>query len=314
MRVLFWWNLPPGRGAALDAIADHIDRSGIELVRETTIEGCLRELPEAELLVLGDVPPDVAEIVTPAINAATHLRGLHFISAGRDGFDGVEFAPHLEITGQQGATAPNVAEHGMAMLIGLTRCIPAIVRNQLAERWDRSFTTGLGSLEGRRVLIVGLGHIGRAYAHRLRAFGAITVGLQRTARPDASVDELGTLDELDAYLEEADVVILTVALAPETHGLMNADRIARMRSDAILVNSARGGLVDTDALVDALIERRLGGAALDVTDPEPLPYGHRLWTAPNTIVSPHIGGGGNPRALVRLADGITQRARELADR
>ena len=313
VRVLFWWNLPAGRGAALDAIADQVDCDVVELVRETTIEGCLRELPTADLLVLGDVPPEVAHHVAPAINSAPRLQGMHFISAGRDGFDGIEFAEHLVITGQRGATAPNVAEHGMAMLLGLIRCMPAIVRNKDAGVWDKSFVTGLGSIEGRRVLIVGLGHIGRAYGQRLRAFGAKTVGLQRTPRQDGSVDEVAPLHELDDRLADADVVVLTIAQTPETRGLMGAERIARMRPNAILVNSARGALVDTDALAEALHAGSLGGAAVDVTDPEPLPAGHPLWTAPNTIISPHIGGGGNPLAAMRLATGICDRVRELAE-
>jgi phosphoglycerate dehydrogenase-like enzyme len=141
-------------------------------------------------------------------------------------------------------------------------------------------------LAGKTILIVGYGSIGAAIEARLKPFGVTIVRVARSAR---TKPEVFAIDELPQHLPDADVVILIVPLTQTTHGLIGAAEIGLMKRGALLVNAARGPVVVTEALVEALQEHRIR-AALDVTDPEPLPAGHPLWSAPNCLITPHVGG------------------------
>jgi len=141
-------------------------------------------------------------------------------------------------------------------------------------------------LAGKTVLIVGYGSIGAAIEARLAPFGVTVARVARTAREQPKVSAIG---ELHGLLPQADIVVLIVPLTDATRGLMGVAEIALMKPGALLVNAARGPVVETDALVEALQQERIR-AAVDVTDPEPLPEGHPLWTAPNCLITPHIGG------------------------
>jgi len=311
MKVVFWAKGPFARQATLDALSA-VDGVEVELVE--TLADCLQRIPTSDLLVLGDAPVDEAtQIIAAATAPDSRLRALHFISAGRDGFEAAGLPDSLTVSGPVGAAASTVAEHAMALTLAVGRQMIAIARDTAARVWNRGLVTGLRSLEGQRVLVVGLGHVGREYAQRAKAFGATIIGLQRTPRPAPVADELGTIDEIDRYLPSADVVVLTLALTPETRYLIDARRIDLMRDSAVLINVARGGLVDHDALAAALTEGRLHGAGVDVTDPEPLPSEHPLWGAPNTIISPHFAGGGSSAALGRVGQSAADRARTLQE-
>jgi phosphoglycerate dehydrogenase-like enzyme len=141
-------------------------------------------------------------------------------------------------------------------------------------------------LAGKQVLIVGYGSIGTAIEARLTPFGVTVMRVARSARENPKVNAIG---ELHSLLPQADIVVLIVPLTDATRGLIGATEIALMKPGALLVNAARGPVVETDALVEALLEGRVR-AAVDVTDPEPLPEGHPLWSAPNCLITPHIGG------------------------
>jgi phosphoglycerate dehydrogenase-like enzyme len=161
------------------------------------------------------------------------------------------------------------------------RGIPFFVREQDAGRW--SFTTHR-SMVGARVLVVGAGDIGRTIGRMLAGFDVELTYVARTAR-----DDVRSTEDLPELLPHADVVILIVPVTPETTGMVDADFLAAMPDGALLVNAARGVVVDTDALVAELASGRLR-AALDVTDPEPLPAGHPLWSAPGLLLTPHVAG------------------------
>lgn len=189
----------------------------------------------------------------------------------------------------------STAELAVGLTLASLRGIPGFVRAQDRGEW-RPITAR--SLADRTVLIVGYGAIGAAIEERLTGFEVDLVRVARRAR-----EGVHGLDELDRLLPEADVVILIVPITDETRGMVDRDFLARMKDDAVLVNVARGPVVDTGALVEVLHTGRIH-AALDVTDPEPLPAGHPLWSAPNLLVSPHVGGATSamwPRAyrLVR---------------
>lgn len=180
----------------------------------------------------------------------------------------------------------STAELAVALTLAALRDIPGAVRAQQEGRWAQEFHT---SLADRRVLIVGYGNIGAAIEDRLLPFEvAEVVRVASTARTSPRGPVHG-VDELPELLPGAEVVILAVPLTDATRGLVGADFLARMPDGALLVNVARGAVVDTKALLTELEAGRLR-AALDVTDPEPLPPDHPLWRAPNTLVTPHVGG------------------------
>ena len=141
-------------------------------------------------------------------------------------------------------------------------------------------------------MIVGLGDIGGEFAKRLKALGAYTIGIRRksTNKPDY-LDELHQMEQLNDLLPKADIVALSLPATKLTNGIINKKTLSLMKKDAVIINVGRGTAIDTDALCDALEKGNLLGAALDVTDPEPLPSDHRLWKIKNAIITPHVSGG-----------------------
>jgi phosphoglycerate dehydrogenase-like enzyme len=159
--------------------------------------------------------------------------------------------------------------------------------------------------------IVGYGQIGREVALRARPFGIRTIGVSRTRKADALLDESYPLSGLDAVLARADIVMLTIALTQETQHLLDARRLAACKPGVVLVNVARGGLIDQQALAAALASGQVGAAGLDTVDPEPLPEDDPLWAAPNLLVSPHFAGGGSVPSLKRLAESAAGNLKRL---
>jgi phosphoglycerate dehydrogenase-like enzyme len=187
-------------------------------------------------------------------------------------------------------------------MLAVLRELPRYEEDRRAHRWIRGLTDGI---TGRRILVVGAGDIGSRIAAAAQIFDADVTLVARSARPGVH-----TFDELPALLPEHDVVALAVPHTPETHRLVDATFLAAMPDHALLVNIARGGIVDTDALLAELVSGRLR-AFLDVTDPEPLPPDHPLWDAPNLLLTPHIGGGtrGWERRAYRLVREQVERFR-----
>ena len=225
---------------------------------------------------------------------------------------GVEhIAPHVPdgvlLCNGRGIHDASTAELAVTLVLASLRGIPRFVQAQDRHRWQ-PFTAP--ALADRSVLVVGYGSVGAALEDRLSGFEVDLVRVARSAR--AGDRPVHAVEELPDLLPSADVVVLITPLTEATRGLVDADFLARMKDGALLVNVARGPVVDTDALVAALRTGRIH-AALDVTDPEPLPADHPLWDAPNLLVSPHVGGASSamkPRAhrlvreqLERFAEG-----------
>ncbi|MGO4254959.1 2-hydroxyacid dehydrogenase [Marmoricola sp. RAF53] len=199
----------------------------------------------------------------------------------------------------RGIHSASTAELAMTLVLASLRDVPGFVRAQDEGRWTQGFRP---SLADKRVLVLGYGSIGEALEQRLLPFEVDVVRVARTARA-AENGRVHAFTDLPALLPAVDVVVVTAPLTEETRGLVDAGFLVRMRDGALLVNVARGAIVDTDALLAELTTGRLH-AALDVVDPEPLPAGHPLWSAPNTLITPHVGGPSSafrPRAerLVR---------------
>ena len=185
----------------------------------------------------------------------------------------------------KGVYAEPVAELALSLVLGGLRGIGTYARS---HSWREHGAVGT-NLHGARVVAVGGGAITESFARMAAPFGVELVVVRRTAEPFPGALRTVTLDALDDELPEAAVVLVAAALTPDTEGLFDAQRLALMSPDAWLVNVARGRHVVTDDLVAALEVGNLGGAALDVTDPEPLPDGHPLWHLPNCIITPHVG-------------------------
>lgn len=186
----------------------------------------------------------------------------------------------------KGVYGPACAEHALALMLAGSRHLQAHAR---ARTWRG---VGFGSPErrmaGSTAVIVGTGGIGRALVPLLTPLNVSCIGVNRSGRPLAGAERTVTSDALDEVLAEADYVVLAAALTPATEHMFSAPQFEAMKTDSWLVNVARGGLVDTKDLVAALQEGQIGGAAVDVTEPEPLPDGHSLWDRDDVLITPHV--------------------------
>ncbi|NED81134.1 2-hydroxyacid dehydrogenase [Streptomyces sp. SID11233] len=235
------------------------------------------------------------------------VRVVQTLSAGIDHVEpGLGLLPAgVRLCNAKGVHEASTAELTLALILASLRGFPGFVRGQDSEEWRSGFYPALAD---KSVLIVGYGSIGSAIEDRLAPFECARVArVARSARTTAR-GPVHTLDDLPALLPEADIVILSTPLNPSTQGLVGADFLAAMRDGALLVNVARGGVVDTKALLSELESGRLH-AALDVTDPEPLPSGHPLWHAPSVLITPHVGGSTSaflPRAKRLIAGQLSR--------
>lgn len=200
----------------------------------------------------------------------------------------------------RGVHGTSVAELVLTLVLASFRRLPHFLAAQRQGRWD---LVEAEDLSDKKVLVVGAGDLGEQTAHRLRAFDAVPTLVANTAR-----GEVHGTDELPELLPNADVVVLTLPLTPQTTGLVDAAFLSRMADGALLVNVSRGKVVDTSALLEQLSAGRLR-AALDVVDPEPLPPGHPLWSAPGLIITPHAAGHverAGARAFVLVSEQLSR--------
>ena len=176
------------------------------------------------------------------------------------------------------------------MLFELQKNLNLYSRNQREHVWKSEGHVRI--IEGSRVLVIGLGDIGTAFAQKMKGLGCRTVGIKRReARKPEGVDDLYTLERLERQLPLADIVALCLPGNQDTRHMLNEERIGMLKKNAVVLNVGRGMTLDTEALTRALKEGRIAGACLDVTDPEPLPSDHPLWDMENVILTPHVSGG-----------------------
>lgn len=276
-------------------------------------DGLAEGLREAQALVLPGQAYDAA--LAQCLRAqAPGLRLIQLLTAGYDllQIHGVPAGVKVATAGD--SWSPAVAEHAIALMLAMVKRLPAAFEAQSRRQWAQmALSPTMTTLEGRTLVIVGCGSIGREAARRAAGLGMRVIGVARSVRPIPQVDEVLEAARLDDALARADVVLVSAPSTPATRGLFDAARLAACRPGALLVNVARGNLVDRDALLDALRTGRLAGAALDVTDPEPLPPDDPLWDAPNLIVTPHVSGSSGPAGLRRLAAHVLANLRREAD-
>jgi phosphoglycerate dehydrogenase-like enzyme len=267
----------------------------------------------------GDFPTDPArcafycvpymasrDVSTRPLSAMPNLRVVQTLSAGVDVLRPAlaSLPAGVQLCNAQGVHDASTAELALTLILASLRGVPDFVRGQDAEDWRSGFRPALAD---RTVMIIGYGSIGSAVEDRLVPFEvARVVRVARSARTTAR-GPVHAIGELPGLLPEADVVVLVTPLTEATRGLAGADFLSRMKDGALLVNVGRGPVVDTKALLAEVEAGRLR-AALDVTDPEPLPAGHPLWHAPHVLISPHVGGPTSaflPRAKRLLAGQLT---------
>ncbi|WP_338445537.1 D-2-hydroxyacid dehydrogenase [Pelagerythrobacter marensis] len=260
----------------------------------TSVEELHALAPEAEI---GWFDLDAKDPMVEAVRRAEKLRWLNSIYAGLD-FLPLDLlqARGVTITNGAGINAITIAEYVAMGMLTMAKGYRDVVRAQDRREWLTD-SPGKRELAGSRALLLGYGAIGKLIAPRLEAFGVEVSVVRRSGGEGA----LGP-DEWRARLGEFDWVILAVPATPETDAMIGAAELAAMKEDAVLVNIARGAVVDQDALVAALKERRIGGAFLDVTTPEPLPADHPLWRLDNAHVTMHLSGRAQSKMFVRSAE------------
>jgi D-2-hydroxyacid dehydrogenase (NADP+) len=218
-------------------------------------------------------------------------RNLKWVQALGTGLDGITDQPALKpgvtVTSLHGVHGPPVSEAALASMLALSRDIPRFVRQQETKAWGR-WPAKL--LHQKTVGILGIGVIAEALAPKCKAMGMKVIGITSAPRPVAGFDRVHSTAELLQVLPELDYLVLLTPYSPATHHMIDAKVFAAMKPSSYLVNVARGGVVDEDALVDALRAKTIAGAGLDVFNQEPLPADHPLWTFPNVIITTHQGG------------------------
>jgi phosphoglycerate dehydrogenase-like enzyme len=219
---------------------------------------------------------------------AVNLKWIQALGTGLDGItDQPSLRPSVTITSLHGVHGAPVSEAALAGMLALSRDIPRFVRQAEQQHWGR-WPAKL--LQGKTVGILGIGVIAEALAPKCKAFGMNVVGFTSKPRPVAGFDQVHAIGDFLANVPQLDYLVLLTPYSAATHHMIDAKVFAAMKPTSYLINVARGGIVDEDALVDALRQNRFAGAALDVFEREPLPAGHPLWSFKNVIISTHQGG------------------------
>jgi phosphoglycerate dehydrogenase-like enzyme len=285
-------DLPAARRAWLQEAAP-----GVELVAASSV-------PEARGLA-ADVDVVLGFCEAAVLEAGTRVRWVQTYNAGieRCLVSPVFRERGLLLTNMQRIAGPVMAEHVMALVLAFSRGLPGYLASQRDGRWSRDSVPANWSpfsaaangqqpafaLTGKTMLVVGFGGIGTEVARRAHAFGMTVTAIRNSkAEPPPFVSRMGLPGDLAAFVRDADIVVDTLPLTPDTQGMFDAKIFGAMKRTAFFVNVGRGGTVKTDDLVKALEARTIAGAGLDVVDPEPLPDGHPLWKAPGLILTPHV--------------------------
>jgi phosphoglycerate dehydrogenase-like enzyme len=266
----------------------------VTFVRTKSREEAVHELKDAEIFIVGG--PFYAGQVGEAVNAsAPKLRWMQSSSIGADEFAREGVPDRVTFTNAAGLKGTTVGEHAFALLLAQVHAVPLMERLKATRDWGReALRSEVNSLEGLTALVVGYGSIGREIARKAKAFDMHVVAVNRTGEGGPPADEVHAVSDLDALLPEADAVQLSLPMSDETRHLLGPGQFAAMKQSAILVNVGRGATVDHAALTQALEQKRIAGAALDVFEFEPLAQDDPLWSMPNVIISPHVAGTGGP--------------------
>ena len=254
-------------------LAEHVDKADPYL-------GC------ADVLVT--FGPHLGERADQVFRSAKNLKWVQALGTGVDNIADVpSLGKDVVITNMHGVHGAPMSEAAIMSMLALARDLPRVVRNQDRHSWDR-WPAKL--LSGKTAGIFGVGSIAEALAPRCKALGMTVVGITTTRREVEGFDRMRGRDELLVAVREFDFFVLLTPYTPQTHHIVNAEVLAAMKPTAYLINLARGGIVDEQALLEVLREGKIAGAALDVFGKEPLPEDHPFWSLKNLIITPHLGG------------------------
>jgi phosphoglycerate dehydrogenase-like enzyme len=234
--------------------------------------------------IIGNIGPDL-------VQKAPDLEWMQLNSAGMDAYvkPGVLPAGCI-LKNAVGAYGLTVSEHMLALTLALLRKLELYHIDQMNHSWADE--GNVSCVEGSTVLVLGLGDIGGSYARKMKALGAYVIGVRHSEHPKPDyVDEQYLFSALDSLLGRADIIASALPSTPETRHLLDEERLKQIKPSAILINCGRGDLIESSVLARALKDKTLAGAAVDVTDPEPLPKEHELWELSNCIITPHVAGG-----------------------
>ena len=243
-----------------------------------------------------DADAYIGDITSPEVRAGKNLKWVGVMSAGvervlfpRDGTSALRNS-NITLTNNKIVQGPEIADHALAVLLMLSRNLYILYRNDQQQLWNPRSFHGI-ELNGKTAVVVGVGGIGTQIAVRANAFGMTVIGVDTEDKPFMPfLKKVVKPDQLDDVLPQADVVFISVPDTPKSHKMMGTREFELMKKDSYFVAVSRGGIYDMNGLVKALDEKRLAGAGVDVTDPEPLPKGHALWKFENVIITPHIAG------------------------
>ena len=274
-----------------------------------TADTVLKEIADADAFI-GELKPEYVRagknLKWAAIMSAGVERVLH-LSGGNDLRDS-----NIILTNNKVVQGPEIADHAMAMLLALTRGINTFVSHRQQEIWQPRPYPGI-ELNGKTAVVVGVGGIGTQIALRANAFGMEVIGVDPEDRPYMPfIKKYVKPDQLDEVIPLADVVFISAPHTPMSHKMMGGKQFDLMKKNSYFIAVSRGGIYDMPGLVRALDSKRLAGAGVDVTDPEPLPKGHALWKFENAIITPHIAGRSD-MDRGRMVGTITENIRRFVD-
>jgi phosphoglycerate dehydrogenase-like enzyme len=274
-----------------------------------TAENVTREIADADAYV-GDITPE-------QVRAGKRLQWVQVMSAGVENVLFLSGGSDLRdskivLTNNKIVQGPEIADHAMAMLLMLSRRLRQYVADDQQETWDGAVFKGI-ELNGKTAVVIGAGGIGNQIATRAWAFGMNVIGVDPEDKPFSPfIQKIVKPDQLDEVLPQADVVFISAPHTEKSHKMMGARQFELLKPNSYFVAVSRGGIYDMNALVKALDSKRLAGAGVDVTDPEPLPKGHPLWKFNNVVITPHIAGRSD-HDHERMAGTVKENIRRFVD-
>lgn len=253
--------------------------------------------------VVGDADAIIGTVSPEILRAGKKLKWVHIVSAGVERYRFPELLnSDIALTNGRIIQGPEIADHAFALLLSMTRGIDRAVMNRPKQEWYKETASAI-ELRGKTALIVGVGGIGTQIAERARAFGMTVIGVDPKDVPlQGAISQVVKPDRIDTVIPKADIVFISAPHTPQSEHMIGPKQFELMKHGAYFIAVSRGKLYDTNALVKALDSKRLSGAGLDVTDPEPLPKGHPLWNFDNVIITPH---------MATVSDQVGARHREL---
>jgi D-2-hydroxyacid dehydrogenase (NADP+) len=295
------------------------DSGLVEELQSVTTQARIVPVTEANVMKeIGDADAFIGAITSPQVRAGKNLKWVGVMSAGvervlfpKDGSSDLRNS-NITLTNNKIVQGPEIADHALAMLLMLSRNLYAFYKNEQQQIWNPRSFHGI-ELNGKTAVVVGVGGIGTQIAVRANAFGMTVIGVDTEDKPFLPfLKKVVKPDQFDDVLPQADVVFISVPDTPKSHKMMGARQFQLMKKNSYFVAVSRGGIYDMSGLVRALDEKRLAGAGVDVTDPEPLPKDHALWKFQNVIITPHIAGRSDQDAA-RMIGTIKENIRRFTE-